>query len=431
MKNRDDSALGITASWERRDLASGQPVAAEIVFRADETAVRPQPERRPLSVGLCIDRSGSMSGDKLEAAKRAAIGVVEGLRDGERLAVVAFDTDVIDISSSVVLSDQSRSRLRNAISRIEAGSSTALFDGFLRTAELVAEASHPSECDSWVIVLSDGMGNTGLTDPQTMRKHAAALADRGIRTISVGIGNDYEAAQLTALSDGGSGEFHHASKPGEIVEIALGALRALRDIAARDVKIGVLTLDARRLLLLGGDASQSGFAGVSRFARVTGGRSVRAVALLWPKATKGLPRLDVAVSWLDRDMQTNETKFEMSREDATEGRDILLAVRAARLWHAQIMARSLELNEGGSFKEAESYARSSLSEFIQYAEGLPEMEELVESLHALCDRIGRMWRTTAHRELYKMSRDVLAEAAELREDAPMSFPSAMRMDDEA
>ena len=77
--------------------------------------------------------------------------------------------------------------------------------------------------DSWVLVLSDGMGNHGLTEPMPMRRHASGLAERGIRTITVGIGSDYQADQLTALAEGGQGEFHHASQPDEIVEIVKSA----------------------------------------------------------------------------------------------------------------------------------------------------------------------------------------------------------------
>jgi Ca-activated chloride channel family protein len=226
----DSTSLSI--AWEQSSFAANRPITVEVSFTApamdDDGA-----ERLPLNVGLSIDRSGSMAGEKLAAARRAAIGLVDGMEDGERLAAAAFDNTVIDITPSVRLSDNIRPRIRSRIHDISAGGSTALFDGFARAAELTAEGGRPGEADSWVIVLSDGMGNHGLTDPASMRVHAASLADRGIRTITVGIGEDYEAAQLTALSDGGAGEFHHASNPGEIVEIVLGEPRTPREHSPR------------------------------------------------------------------------------------------------------------------------------------------------------------------------------------------------------
>ena len=68
-----------------------------------------------------------------------------------------------------------------------------------------------------------------------------------------GLGTDYQADQLTALAEGGSGEFHHASRPDEIAEIVLGELRALRSIGARGLRIHVDRHRAGRWLLLGGD----------------------------------------------------------------------------------------------------------------------------------------------------------------------------------
>ena len=65
-----------------------------------ELAAPPAPanaERRPLSISLVIDRSGSMAGEKLHSARQAAVGVLEALHDGERFAAAAFDNEVKDM----------------------------------------------------------------------------------------------------------------------------------------------------------------------------------------------------------------------------------------------------------------------------------------------------------------------------------------------
>jgi Ca-activated chloride channel family protein len=279
----------LSIAWEQSTFAANRPIAVEVSFTAP-AMLDDRAERLPLNVGLAIHRSGSMAGEKLAAARRAAIGLVDGMEDGERLAASAFDGSVIDVTPSVRLSDDTRPRIRSRIHDIGAGGSTALFDGFARAAELAAEGGRPGETDSWVIVLSDGMGNQGLTDPASMRVHAASLADRGVRTITVGIGEDYEAAQLTALSDGGSGEFHHATNPSEIVEIVLGELRSLRVTTVRDLRLN-LTAHASHWRLLGGEQIQEGDRREVRFDRVSGGRTIRAVALFWPTRDGKLPRV--------------------------------------------------------------------------------------------------------------------------------------------
>ena len=47
--------------------------------------------RAQLAVSLVIDRSGSMSGGKLEEAKRCALDLLSRLKDDDWVSVVAYD----------------------------------------------------------------------------------------------------------------------------------------------------------------------------------------------------------------------------------------------------------------------------------------------------------------------------------------------------
>ncbi len=411
--------------WERGDAAPGRPVAVEVTFVPATPRLTPG-ERPPLSIGLAIDRSGSMAGGKLEAARRAAAGVLESLRDGERFAAAAFDDEVVDVTPSVALDDRARLEIRGRLAGIETRGMTALFDGFARAAELVARGGAPAGHDSWVLVLSDGMGNRGITEPAALREHAAALADRGIRTITVGIGADYLADQLTALADGGAGEFHHASIPDEIVEIVLGELRGLRSVAARDLRLAVSCAGAGRRLLLGGDVSRA--AGETRFDRVATGRGVRVVLLVWPSGDA--LRAEADASWENPDASRGTARCAASCPTGGQ-RDVALALRAARLWHAGIVARALELNERESYAEAARWVQRAQAELAGYMEGLPldEVRALVDSLDEIALRAGRRWRTLGHREAYTLSTKILRGKSDLRASAPRTVRDAIARDD--
>jgi Ca-activated chloride channel family protein len=382
----------------------------------------------PLHVGLAIDRSGSMDGDKLRAARDAAVGVLDALRDGEHLAAVAFDETVADVCPSVQLNNEARRALRPLLRRIESGGSTALFDGFSRAAGLVAHGAEGVGADAWVIVLSDGMGNHGLVDPPTMRHHARVIADGGVRTISVGIGADYQASQLTALSDGGNGAFHHASRPGEIVEIVLGELRALRHVTVRDLGVNVVAQGAHRFSLLGGEVVEQGQAGSARFARVGARRSVQVVVLVWPRYPQAMATLHVDARWTDAERGARAAGLEVETSDGPAVRNVELAQRAARVWHARIVGMALELNERGEYERAERYVRRWERRFRRYVQGLPAMEELVASLSAIGGRVGRTWGTAGHKEAYVMARKGMLFEAELRQAAPASFSDALGQD---
>ena len=416
----------LTFQYEQAEQAYDRPIAVEITFTAPDAAPDESP-RLPLNVGLSIDRSGSMQGEKLAAARQAAVGLLEALNDGERFAAAAFDTNVIDVTDSCRLNDGARATIRRRIDSLSAGSSTALFDGFARAAELTARGGRPGETDSWVIVLSDGMGNHGLTDPAAMRKHAGALAERGIRTISIGIGAEYQADQLTALAEGGSGEFHHASRPGEIVEIVLGELRALRAIGARDLRIHV---DPRgsspHWLLIGGDARRHNGRVEARFDRVSTGRDARAVVLLWPGA--GENGVSVDATWLDREQEHRNVRLDASPDGAPSSRDVALATRAARLWHAHIITRSLELNERHRFGEAEAWLQRARLEFSAYVEGLPEASELLQTLDRIGEQVGSEWVTLGRQETFQIAQKVMRAKPDLRVGAPPSYHAALDID---
>jgi Ca-activated chloride channel homolog len=424
MPDRDHSLASLSIAWEQSSFAANRPVAVEVSFTAPTIDVNAAP-RLPLNVALSIDRSGSMAGDKLAAARQAAIGVAQSLKDRERLAAVAFDDTVIDVAPSLELDDAVRARIASRIRGLESGGSTALFDGFARAAELTSRDLRPGETDSWVIVLSDGMGNHGLTDPAAMRVHAASLADRGIRTITVGIGDDYEAAQLTALADGGAGEFHHATNPNEIVEIVLAELKALRVTTARDLRITV-SAHAGRWRLLGGEQHQHGDHREVRFDRVSSGRTTRAVALFWLTGNGPLPGVSVDAAWCDRDNIAHTSQLTLDASAAPATRDIELAARAARLWHAAIVARALELNERGEHRRAESFVNRARRDFTVYVAGLPGVSDLIESLQQLAHRVGSEWRTTSHRETYVMARKSLMLRDDLRSAKPSSYMDALK-----
>ena len=50
--------------------------------------------RRPLTLALTLDRSGSMSGDPLRMAKQVALSLVDSLTEQDEVAVVIFDDKI-------------------------------------------------------------------------------------------------------------------------------------------------------------------------------------------------------------------------------------------------------------------------------------------------------------------------------------------------
>ena len=96
--------------------------------------------------------------------------------------------------------------------------------------------------------------------------------------------------------------------------------------------------------------------------------------------------------------------------EASRSRNIDLAVRAARIWHASIVARALELNEKGEHRRAESFVNRARRDFTVYVAGLPNVADLIDSLHQLAHRVGSaqpvVWFNRGRRSAAAFYRDL-------------------------
>ena len=163
----------------------------------------PTSEPRPAAtVQIVLDRSGSMSGEPLDAAKAALVSLVERLDPTDNFGIVAFDDTVQIVSPAGLLTD--KQVVRRAIAAIDAGGSTDLSSGYVRGLQ---EA--PRLCGATgatVLIVSDGHANAGVTDPVQLGGVAAHAQRHGITTTTVGLGLGYSEVLPAAIAAGGSGQ---------------------------------------------------------------------------------------------------------------------------------------------------------------------------------------------------------------------------------
>ena len=76
--------------------------------------------RSPVHLSLVIDRSGSMSGDKLRVAKSAAEEAIGRLQNGDRFSVIVYDDVVETVIESTHASAESRRAAVERLRSIEA-----------------------------------------------------------------------------------------------------------------------------------------------------------------------------------------------------------------------------------------------------------------------------------------------------------------------
>lgn len=233
------SPLHLQVEGDQALIAREAPTqrVVEVVIRAPETSSEAQ-QRIPLNLALVLDRSGSMSGEKLHYVKRTAAYLIETLTETDQLALVVYDDHVEVLSPGFPLTPAQRQHLLTELSRVESRGSTNLAGGWLAGCEMVAQASTQAHLNR-VLLLTDGLANVGITDPVELAYHAHELARRGISTSTFGVGLDFNEHLLERMATEGDGNFHFIESPQDIPHLFAREFKELLKITAREVELTV------------------------------------------------------------------------------------------------------------------------------------------------------------------------------------------------
>lgn len=239
------AGLTVAARPERQLIRrTGSFRHVDFRVRVDPDALERRAERTPLTIGLVLDRSGSMSGPPLAMAKEAALAVLEQLDERDRIALVAFDDEIDLLQPVEPVTPRLRSVLRNRLARLEARASTALHEAWLTGCRAIAAptADEASRVVTRCLLLTDGQANVGLTDPEAIATQVADVRRQaGIGTSTFGFGPAYDEQLLGPMASAGGGQFHHLRTPEEIRRVVVGELSGLLGVVASHVQLELVT----------------------------------------------------------------------------------------------------------------------------------------------------------------------------------------------
>ncbi|MFO7545229.1 MAG: macro domain-containing protein [Trueperaceae bacterium] len=272
----------------RRGLPMGGALDMLVTMSVDFPAV--DVDRKPLDLALVIDRSGSMSGAPLAAAKRAAEVAVGMLMPGDRVAVVAYETGVdVVVPATVIGARHDLRRVVGPIRAIRAGGTTALYAGWaeglsqvLRGVEDGDDAGFAAEAMHRVVLLSDGMANVGPSHLAEIAPDVASAARLGVSTTTLGFGTSYDEDLLRGMADAGLGNYVYIEDSSQLVGVFEQELAGLSALRGRNV----------RLTIEGGGATLTTVTrgAVGAASGAASGASTDGRGLVLPDLVAGLPR---------------------------------------------------------------------------------------------------------------------------------------------
>lgn len=201
--------ISLTSALGAESPASIQDVRIEEDGRA-ATAPTVEPldhERWPVYAVMVLDRSGSMRGAPLEAARRAVEVYAATMSQRDRIGLVTFDTGIdrlLDLGPG-------GEALSSALGGIRPGSDTAFLDALERGVEMLREV--PPGGIRLLLALTDGKDNRSRT---TASRVADRIRETGVLLCIVALGREPDRNRLARLAADADGFVLHAPAPREL-----------------------------------------------------------------------------------------------------------------------------------------------------------------------------------------------------------------------
>lgn len=224
--------LSVSHKYLRPDSLQKVYVMLQIV----QPKVELEKNRIPVNVSFVLDRSGSMSGDKLSFTKKAVTFALEHLDSEDTVSVVTFDdeVDVLVLPQKAVNKDQ----MAILVKSIRPGGCTNLSGGLFKGAGLVRE-NFKKEQVNRVLLLTDGLANAGVTEPDQIVAKVKGLAENNVSVSTLGVGDDFQEDLLVDIAEAGEGNFYYIASPDNLPDIFRQELQGLLSITGQNLELSI------------------------------------------------------------------------------------------------------------------------------------------------------------------------------------------------
>lgn len=213
-------------------LLADQPQKAYLKISLTGFELERPEERAPVNIAIVLDKSGSMSGEKIVRAREAARMAVDRLGSQDIVSVVTYDSTVRVIVPATRASD--RESIYRALNEVEAYGNTALFAGVSKGAAELRKFLDRERVNR-VVLLSDGLANVGPRTPSELGQLGASLVRDGIAVTTIGLGLGYNEDLMTRLAFNSDGNHYFAESARQLASIFDSELGDVLSVVAQEV----------------------------------------------------------------------------------------------------------------------------------------------------------------------------------------------------
>ncbi|XP_011914867.1 PREDICTED: inter-alpha-trypsin inhibitor heavy chain H4 isoform X9 [Cercocebus atys] len=164
----------------------------------------------PKNVVFVIDKSGSMSGRKIQQTREALMKILDDLSPRDQFSLIVFSTEATQWRPSLVpASAENVNEARSFAAGIQALGGTNINDAMLVAVQLLDSSNQeerlPDGSVSLIILLTDGDPTVGETNPRSIQKNVREAVSGRYSLFCLGFGFDvsYAFLEKLALDNGG------------------------------------------------------------------------------------------------------------------------------------------------------------------------------------------------------------------------------------
>eukprot|EP01063_Lacrimia_lanifica_P011196 TRINITY_DN17_c0_g1_i1.p2 TRINITY_DN17_c0_g1~~TRINITY_DN17_c0_g1_i1.p2 ORF type:complete len:528 (+),score=224.86 TRINITY_DN17_c0_g1_i1:61-1584(+) len=237
--------MQVTAQPLMPYMTTGVKVTVPVMLRVKLGDFSAKIKRTPAHVCIVLDRSGSMSGSPLRAAKAAILNVIGQLEPSDLISLVTYDDRPTTVFAARSNEDAS---LEDAVNKIRTGGCTNISDGLAKGVACLAKTKSDGH-DKVLFLFSDGQANSGITNLDKLGEVLTRyVKQEDVQISSFGVGSHYNEEWMRAIARAGRGNYFFIKDMQAMEDVVQRAVAGVTGVVAKDAVLRVRGVNGHTLL---------------------------------------------------------------------------------------------------------------------------------------------------------------------------------------